>query len=85
MVFANDKVKYNYFFSGLILGFAALTRLQIIFIFPAIGLALLIQFKKNIPQLLRISVPVTIAFILSYGLWPLRNYVNYNKLIFHRI
>lgn len=80
--FANDKLKYNYFFSGLILGFAALTRLQIIFIFPAIGLALLIQYKKNIPQLLRISVPVTIAFILSYGLWPLRNYVNYNRAIF---
>jgi len=80
--FVNEKLKYNYFFSGLILGLAALTRLQIIFIFPAIGLALMILYKKNIPQLLRILVPVTIAFILSYGSWPFRNYINYNKLLF---
>ncbi len=81
-VFLNNKIRNNYFWSGLFFGFAALFRLQIVFFFPAILIALSIQYRKNIYALLKKSIPFTLAFILSYGLWPARNYLLHDRLLF---
>jgi hypothetical protein len=62
--------------SGFIAGLAVLTRLQIMFIIPFITLAFLLQ--KRRAELIRFIVP----FILVYGMWPVRNLVNHNRLLF---
>jgi 4-amino-4-deoxy-L-arabinose transferase-like glycosyltransferase len=73
--------KYSYIWSGLLLGVAVLTRLQTIFIFPFMVLALLIPtperkiFKKHISGFI-------ISFSLIYGMWPARNYFLHDRLLF---
>lgn len=81
-IFANEKIRYNYFWSGLFFGFAALFRLQIVFFFPSILFAITINYWNNIYALLKKALPFTLAFILSYGLWPVRNLIFHDRLLF---
>ncbi len=80
--FINDKYKYHYFLSGLLIGIATLTRLQIIFIFPAIALAMAIQHRKKLQPFFQFIIPFAFSFIISYGLWPVRNYVLHDTVMF---
>ena len=80
--FVNEKLKRNFFMSGLFIGIAALSRLQIIFFFPATLLVLLFHYRKNLNAAVKIILPFTLAFILSYGLWPIRNYILHDRLVF---
>ncbi len=67
----------NLIYSGIILGLAALTRLQTIFIIPFIALALVYQYKSLKQTLLFIT-----PFLLIFSIWPVRNYFNHNRIMF---
>lgn len=80
--FVNDKLKSHYFFSGLFIGIATLTRLQIIFFFPAALLAMLFHYRNSVYAFIKFALPFSLAFILSYGLWPIRNFILHDTLMF---
>ena len=62
--FVNDKLKAHYFFSGLFIGIATLTRLQIIFFFPAALLAMLFHYRNSVYAFIKFALPFSFAFIL---------------------
>lgn len=72
----------NYFFSAFFLGLASLTRLQCIPLFGILAMLILFYHKTSFSLRLKYLISFTLAFTLSYGLWPLRNYFLHNKLIF---
>ncbi len=80
--FVNDKMKHHHLLSGLFIGIATLTRLQIIFLFPAVCLAMIFHYRNDFKIFIRFALPFTIAFMLSYGLWPARNYFLHNTVMF---
>ncbi len=74
-----DFKKQNLIWSGIFTASAVLTRLQCIFILPAI--ILYISNKKTNTIKSRI-LPYLLAFSLLYGLWPIRNYIFHNRIVF---
>ncbi|GDX53444.1 hypothetical protein LBMAG27_24910 [Bacteroidota bacterium] len=80
--FTNDKIKYHFFWSGIFIGIAALTRLQILFFLPAAIIALFFNYRNYFKTFLKTSIPFIVAFSISFGLWPARNYLLQGRLLF---
>nr|MBK9649764.1 hypothetical protein [Bacteroidota bacterium] len=80
--YTNPTQKYRLALSALFLGFASLTRPQCIVLFPCIIAVEFIFNIKNPKKYLKNILQLLLFFSLSYGLWPARNYINQNKLIF---
>ncbi|MBK7965269.1 MAG: glycosyltransferase family 39 protein [Bacteroidetes bacterium] len=74
---ANNK---NLILSGLFVAMAVLTRLQCIFIFPAIFLYL-ISSTINLDTIKTKIIPFLIGFTMLYGLWPIRNFMFHDRII----
>jgi 4-amino-4-deoxy-L-arabinose transferase-like glycosyltransferase len=81
LYFYFGKNKYGYLLSGILLGIAALTRLQTIFIFPFMAIAILIAFKI-LPWLNKNFIQFCLGFALIYGIWPARNYLLHDRIMF---
>tara|TARA_Y200000002_G_scaffold93733_1_gene75565 strand:+ start:1151 stop:2599 length:1449 start_codon:yes stop_codon:yes gene_type:complete len=64
--------------SAIILALACLTRPQIIPLFPIATLSLFL--KRKTISLKKITV-FAFSFLLIFGFWPLRNYINHDKLL----
>lgn len=67
----------NLIYSGILLGLATLTRLQTIFIIPVIAIALYYQNKSP-----KQSMVFLLPFLIVYSIWPVRNYINHNRIVF---
>lgn len=73
--------KKDLILGGLFTAFAVLTRLQCIFIIPAI-LLFLSNKKFDLPTLRYSILPYVLSFTLLYSLWPIRNYLFHDRLVF---
>ncbi|MEP7263004.1 MAG: glycosyltransferase family 39 protein [Bacteroidota bacterium] len=73
------KKSKNLIVSGILAGLAVLTRLQIMFIIPVILLAFFFSDRK---LFLKPMLTFFISFSLIYGMWPLRNLLMHNRLVF---
>lgn len=77
--FLCEEKKHSYAVSGLLIGLAVLFRPQIMVFMPLLIGSILVKertraaFKKT-----RVFI---IFFLLSYSPWPLRNYINHQKLV----
>ena len=78
--FANINLK-NSFFSGFFLALAALTRPQIIPLFGIYLLVMLISFKKLNYYSYKNILILAFSFTIIYGAWPLRNYMNHDRIV----
>lgn len=72
--------KRNIALSGLILGLSVLFRPQLIFLLPGFILYLFSN-KIDLREKIKNTVIVLILFVAGYGVWPLRNYLNHDKVI----
>jgi len=80
--FFHPNIKYKYVFSGLFLSISVLTRIQIIFLFPILTLAIILIYWKQHKKMLIHLLQYSVIILIVYGAWPLRNYINYNKIVF---
>lgn len=70
----------NLVLSGLFVAMAVLTRLQCIFIVPAI-LLYLISTTLNFETIKTKILPFLLGFTLLYGLWPIRNFIFHDRIL----
>lgn len=80
--FLSGNKKHRWFLSGIFLGIAILMRPQIILLTAIIGAGLILLYWYQPKLWLKYGIQFTLAIMLTYGLWPLRNYVFYNKVAF---
>jgi 4-amino-4-deoxy-L-arabinose transferase-like glycosyltransferase len=75
----------GYIVSSFLLGLGILTRIQLILIIPVIIGALIYSNKKLYGDYINKKIIwFTLVLGLTYGSWPLRNYINHNKIIFYQ-
>lgn len=79
--FVYTDIKFNYFLSGIFLSLAILNRPQIILLAPVFFIYLLIENVHSPKFFIKKSFFLGLALLLIYGAWPIRNYVNYKKII----
>lgn len=78
-----EKNKYH-FLSGAVAAYAAFVRPQLfLLLFAYILSSFLLSFIKNNSYRYKSAIYL-LGFILIYGCWPIRNYVNHNELIFFK-
>ena len=70
------------FISALFLGLASLIRLQCIPVFGVFAIVILLKGSAHIKTRLKYISAFTLAFCISYGLWPMRNYFLQHRLVF---
>jgi 4-amino-4-deoxy-L-arabinose transferase-like glycosyltransferase len=78
---SNNKVAVI-FFSGALLGIAALMRIQLLILLPIPVFILL--YKASAPfgsSSLRAVFAFSMGVLLTYGLWPARNLINHDQLV----
>lgn len=73
--------KFDPFLSASLLSFSILCRPQVLPIVLIIGVFYLIKIIQNKPSFFKKSIIFFLTFSLVYGSWPLRNYINYNKVV----
>ncbi len=66
---------------GFFLGISVLFRPQLLVFIPIVGIYLLFKYRKNIYLMLTRGALFALTILLTYGLWPIRNYVNHQKII----
>ncbi len=81
LYFIYSSKKYKYIFAGIFVGFAVLTRLQCIFLFP--WMMLLVWQKTGGREfILKGSLAFLLSFSVVYGSWPIRNLLLHNRVMF---
>lgn len=73
--------KYKYAIAGLIFGIGGLFRPQLLLLAPAAALYVMGVNRKQLAAATKYVFILAIFYIIGYGAWPLRNYVNHKKLI----
>ena len=77
------KSKKSYVLTGVILSLAILTRIQLILAIPIFCCIVLWKTYQETNKIFNYKIILfTLSIIFIYGSWPIRNYVNHNKLIF---
>lgn len=79
--FIYEEKKFNYIFAGIFISFSVLCRPQVLLLIPIMGIILIIQHRKQFSVMLKKLLQFGIAVCILYGSWPIRNYVNYGKII----
>jgi len=72
----------NAFFSGTFVGIATLIRLQCAFAIPFIMLAFIYPHAGKVLSKIKYAMIFCLAVGLTYGLWPARNYLLHDRIIF---
>ncbi|MBU0764400.1 MAG: glycosyltransferase family 39 protein, partial [Bacteroidetes bacterium] len=67
--------------SGVCLGLAALNRPQFILMAPVALLYLSMKSIRELKLMIIRCLIFSLGFLVMYGSWPLRNYINYGKVI----
>ena len=80
--FIYEEKKYNYLFAGVFVSISVLCRPQVLLIIGVMGVVIIYQNRKNISDILKKSFQFGFAVLIIYGSWPIRNYINYDKIIF---
>jgi len=78
LYFLTKKTNKSIFISGVFLGVGILFRPQLLFLVPLFSIAVIFISKKTIPISLVLFI---MAITITYGLWPIRNYLLHKKLI----
>lgn len=73
--------KYDSIFAAAIISFSILCRPQVLPIILVISLFFLIQIIQRKQSFFKKAFLFFITFMIVYGSWPLRNYINYNKVV----
>ncbi|MBT8195547.1 MAG: glycosyltransferase family 39 protein [Bacteroidia bacterium] len=82
-LFVKAKTNWNFFFVGVMLSLAVLTRIQLILAIPVFGLVILCQTYNTTKKLFNPKVLLfVLAVVIVYGSWPIRNYVNHDRVLF---
>lgn len=79
--FLHGEKKWGYSLSGLFLGLGVLFRPQLILLAPVLAVTILIRYRKQTGAAFKKTFLFTLLFLVAYAPWPIRNYVNYDKLI----
>ncbi len=79
--FLHEEKKWGYSLSGFFLGLGVLFRPQLILLAPVLAIAILIRYRSQARSALTKTFLFTLLFLIAYAPWPVRNYVNYGKLI----
>lgn len=80
-----SKREYHFVLSGLFMGFAVLTRIQLIVGIPIYILSVLyflLSNKKYYQKYLMKFLLYCFFLIGTYSVWPLRNYINYDQILY---
>lgn len=77
---SQQNKQYKYFIVGGLTALAFFIRPQMLFLLPAMGLSLIINYKKQTRQWLLYGTHLAIGFLIVYSPWPIRNYVFHNQL-----
>ncbi len=80
--FFHPSIKYKYVLSGIFISIAVLIRVQLIFMFPILGLIILFIYWGNTKNTISNLLQFGLMTVIVYGSWPIRNYINYNKWVF---
>jgi len=72
----------NIFISGFFGGVATLIRLQCAFAVAAIAVVMVLRERKKLMNLLRYGAAFSFAILITYGLWPARNYFFHHRIMF---
>ena len=72
----------NAFFSGVFAGFAALIRLQCAFLIPFLMMVFVFGHADKILASVKHALVFCFAIGITYGLWPARNFLLHDRLIF---
>jgi len=73
--------RFYYGWCGLLLGTGALFRPQLLLLIPLVGIYLLYKYRGNASLLLTRGALFGLMILLTYGLWPIRNYAFHQKII----
>jgi hypothetical protein len=73
--------RFYFGWAGAALGLGALFRPQLLLLLPLVGLYLLYKYRRNTALLLKRGALYGLMVVLTYGLWPLRNYVMHGKIV----
>jgi len=73
--------KYRYYLSGLFVSLAVLNRPQIALLIPILVIVIIIQNKNSIKRIIKYVFQLGLIILIVYGSWPIRNYINHNKII----
>ncbi len=79
--YAHVQGSLRWFSIAACVGVATLVRPQLALLLPLFGLLLLYEHYRSFPTLLKMGIVYSLGALLTYGLWPIRNYVNHDKLI----
>ncbi len=79
--YISEEKKYNYIFAGTFISLSLLCRPQVLIMIPVMVIILIFQNRKNFRALFTKSLQFGISVLIFYGSWPIRNYVNYDKII----
>lgn len=83
--------KHHWFYAGLFAGLDVLIRPQTGLLMLSFGIAILLTInhretliKNLIQKIQKVLIPLSLGFLLVYAPWPIRNYVNHDKvMLFH--
>jgi hypothetical protein len=78
LYFLTQKTNNSIFISGILLGIGILFRPQLLFLIPLFSIVCVFYCKKIISKFLILFI---LAITITYGLWPVRNYLLHNKII----
>ena len=76
-----NNSKKQLFFAGIILAICALTRPQLIPLFPILLLIIIIKYRKEINSMTKKLFVFGFSFSIIFGIWPARNYLIHERLI----
>ncbi|HZG01161.1 MAG TPA: glycosyltransferase family 39 protein [Chitinophagales bacterium] len=77
----HPEIRSYYGWCGALLGVGALFRPQLLVLIPLVGLYLLYKYRHNVRLMWMCGAWYAAAIVLTFGLWPARNYINHGKLI----
>lgn len=80
-LFIRSKKSWVFLASGIVMGLAILTRIQLIVLAPIFFLSAFILYKKKSVTFKNISFAL-LAITITYASWPLRNFILHDKLVF---
>ena len=68
----------NLFILGLLVSYATLTRPFLGLFLPILSFQMMLDSATWSKRIFKVFI-LNLAFLIIYGIWPLRNYINYNK------
>lgn len=82
LMFFTGRGKWKYLLTGVIISLSILFRPQVALIVPILLVIIIVEYKKDIRNLIFASFTLIISIFIVYGAWPIRNYINHGKIIF---